>query len=145
VADAIRASMSVPGAFDPWRVNGNLLIDGAVVNPLPTDVLRAAGVGIVIASNVAGQTVTIDVDERVPGLGQIMGRMLNATERQVIRNLVPLADIVIRPIVNTSNTFDFSNIEGAVEAGEVAARERLDEVKALLRAASDKHLYGIDR
>lgn len=145
VADAIRASLSVPGAFDPWRVNGHLLIDGAVVNPLPTDVLRDAGVGVVLASNVAGQEVKIDVSKSVPGLGQIMGRMLNATERQVIRNLVPLADIVIRPVVNASSTFDFSDIEGVSEAGAAAARARLDEIKALLRAASDQHLYGVDR
>lgn len=145
IADAIRASLSVPGAFDPWRVNGHLLIDGAVVNPLPTDVLRNAGVGIVIASNVAGQQVTIDVDERAPGLMQIMGRMLNATEQQVVRSLVPLADVVIRPVVTASSTFDFSNIEGAVEAGDRAAESRLDEIRALLRAASDLKLRGVDR
>lgn len=74
-----------------------------------------------------------------------MGRMLNATERQVIRSLVPLADVVIRPVVTTSNTFDFSNIEAAVQAGEDAARKRLDEIRALLRAASDHDLYGVDR
>lgn len=144
VADAIRASLSVPGAFDPWRVNGHLLIDGAVVNPLPTNVLRDAGVGVVIASNVAGQQVTIDVDEKAPGLMQIMGRMLNATERQVIRSLLPLADVVIRPRLSASSTFDFSDIEGAVDAGATAANARLDEIRALLRAASDLNLHGVD-
>lgn len=144
VADAIRASLSVPGAFDPWRVGDRLLIDGAVVNPLPADVLRDAGVGVVIASNVAGQQVTIDVEDKAPGLIQIMGRMLNATERQVIRNLLPLADVVIRPRLSASSTFDFSDIEGAVEAGAKAANERLDEIRVLLRAASDLKLDGVD-
>ena len=135
----------MPGAFDPWRVNGNLLIDGAVVNPLPTDVLRDAGVGVVIASNVAGQQVTIDVDGKQPGLMQIMGRMLNATERQLLSNLVPLADVVIRPRLTAASTFDFSNIEAAVEAGAVAAQARLGEIKTLLQAASDLKLHGVDQ
>ncbi|MEY2425717.1 MAG: hypothetical protein QOI61_1289, partial [Actinomycetota bacterium] len=64
VADAMRATLSIPGAFDPWRVGERLVMDGAIANPLPTDVLRAAGVGIVIASNVAGQASQIEVNGR---------------------------------------------------------------------------------
>jgi NTE family protein len=136
VADAIRASMSIPGAFDPWRVDGRALIDGAVANPLPTDVLRAAGVGIVIASNVAGQASELDVAARLPGLGQIMSRVLNTMERERIRSLLPLADVVIRPRVTAANTFDFANNESVIEAGAQAAVERVEDIRSLLAAAS---------
>ncbi|MEY2418700.1 MAG: hypothetical protein QOG90_1380, partial [Actinomycetota bacterium] len=124
------------GAFDPWRVGDKVLIDGAVANPLPTDVLREAGVGIVIASNVAGQATELEVEGRLPGLGQIMTRVLNTMERERIRGLLPLADVVIRPRVKASNTFDFGNNEGVIEAGAKAAAARVDDIRSLLAAAS---------
>lgn len=132
VADAIRASLSVPGAFDPWRFEGRLLIDGAIANPLPTDVLRAAGVGIVLACNVAGQSSTVDVQDRLPGLGQLVSRIINAWERERIGALLPLADVVIRPRVSAASTFDFSGVDPIIDAGVAAAQERLPDVLALL-------------
>jgi predicted acylesterase/phospholipase RssA/CRP-like cAMP-binding protein len=136
VADAVRASLSIPGAFDPWRIDGKVLMDGGIANPLPTDVLRDAGVGIVLASNVAGQATAIDVTGRLPGLGAITNRMLNTMERERIRSLLPLADVVIRPRVSAAKSFDFSNVGGLVEAGAAAGEERIGDVRALLAAAS---------
>ncbi|HUR77760.1 MAG TPA: cyclic nucleotide-binding and patatin-like phospholipase domain-containing protein [Acidimicrobiales bacterium] len=143
VADALRASMSVPGALDPWRVGDKVLIDGAVANPLPTDVLRNAGVGIVIASNVAGQATELEVNGRLPGLGQIVSRVLNTMERERIRVLLPLADVVIRPRVSAANTFDFSNSEAVISAGADAADERLADIRSLLAAASGHNIAGV--
>ncbi len=135
LSDAMRASMSVPGAFDPWRIGARALIDGAIVNPLPAQLLRDAGVGVIIASNVAGQATELIVGKKLPGFMQIMGRMLNTMEREVIRNQLPLADLVIRPIVTASNTFDFSASDKMIEAGVEAARARLADIAAVLHAA----------
>ena len=52
VVDAIRASISIPGIFRPVFHNGQYLIDGGVVDPLPVRVLAAAGVKKIIAVNV---------------------------------------------------------------------------------------------
>jgi NTE family protein len=49
---AMRASMSVPGVFDPVRVGKHLLVDGGIVRNLPVDVVRGMGAEIVIAVNV---------------------------------------------------------------------------------------------
>ena len=46
---AIRASIAVPGIFTPARRNGNLLVDGGLVNPVPVSVCRALGAERVIA------------------------------------------------------------------------------------------------
>ncbi|HET7833242.1 MAG TPA: patatin-like phospholipase family protein [Gallionella sp.] len=47
--EAVRASISVPGIFTPVRINGRILIDGGLVNPVPVSVARAMGADLVIA------------------------------------------------------------------------------------------------
>jgi NTE family protein len=51
LADAIRASYALPGIFEPVKINGRWLIDGALVNPVPVTLCRALGAEIVIAVN----------------------------------------------------------------------------------------------
>ena len=52
VVDAIRASISIPGVFRPFRYKGNYLIDGGILDPLPIRVLSEMGVKKIIAVNV---------------------------------------------------------------------------------------------
>jgi len=47
--DAVRASMALPGLFTPAQLEGRLLVDGALVNPVPVSLCRAMGADIVIA------------------------------------------------------------------------------------------------
>lgn len=49
--DALRASYALPGVFDPVRVGGRWLVDGALVNPVPVTVARALGADLVICVN----------------------------------------------------------------------------------------------
>jgi len=49
IIEAVRASISVPGIFTPVRKNGNILVDGGLVNPVPVSTARAMGADFVIA------------------------------------------------------------------------------------------------
>jgi len=51
MVDAVRASISIPGIFNPFEKAGRFYIDGGVVNPVPVDVARDLGADIVIAVN----------------------------------------------------------------------------------------------
>jgi NTE family protein len=53
LVEAMRASYALPGVFEPVRVAGRWLFDGAIVNPVPVSVARALGADRVIALNVA--------------------------------------------------------------------------------------------
>jgi NTE family protein len=53
LVDAIRASYALPGVFEPVRINGRWLFDGAIVNPVPVSVARALGADRVIALNIS--------------------------------------------------------------------------------------------
>ncbi|MDY0331510.1 MAG: patatin-like phospholipase family protein [Thiomonas sp.] len=49
VIEAVRASIAVPGVFTPVRVDGRVLVDGGLSNPVPVSVARAMGADRVIA------------------------------------------------------------------------------------------------
>ncbi|WP_427451083.1 patatin-like phospholipase family protein [Litorimonas sp. WD9-15] len=70
VVPAIRASYALPGAFEPVKVDGRFMIDGALVNPVPVSACRALGAHMVIAISLNGDAFgpmgsshEIDMDE----------------------------------------------------------------------------------
>jgi NTE family protein len=54
LVDAMRASYALPGVFDPVKLGGRWLVDGALVNPIPVTAARALGADIVICVNLNG-------------------------------------------------------------------------------------------
>jgi NTE family protein len=64
IAQAVRASISIPGVFQPYELGGRVLVDGGVVNPVPFELLEG----------LADYIVAIDVGgESVPGESKIPG------------------------------------------------------------------------
>ncbi len=80
IAQAVRASISIPGVFQPYEIGGRVLVDGGVVNPVPFDLLGDLA-DFVVAIDVSGE---MESDEsKVPGpvetlLGSftIMGKVI---------------------------------------------------------------------
>lgn len=57
VADAVRASMALPGLFAPKYLHGRWLVDGGLVNPVPVSLCRALGADIVVAVDLGADRV----------------------------------------------------------------------------------------
>ena len=57
LVEAIRASYALPGVFEPIRIEGRWMFDGAIVNPVPVSVARALGAERVIAFNISSDGV----------------------------------------------------------------------------------------
>jgi len=57
LAEAIRASFSMPGVFPPMQIGGRWLVDGALVNPVPVSVCIALGARMVIGVNANGEGI----------------------------------------------------------------------------------------
>lgn len=58
VIDAVRASIAIPGLFTPAALDGRLLVDGGVVNPVPVSLCRAMGADVVIAVDLNWQLLS---------------------------------------------------------------------------------------
>jgi NTE family protein len=130
LADAVRASLSIPGAFDPWRHQGRLLIDGGVTNPLPAAPLRQAGYERIIASNVAGKDADPQAEPgaRLPNILTVMLRTINLMEAEVIKAHLPLADVVVRPHVKANGSFDFTQVDAFLDEGRAAVERQESEL-----------------
>jgi NTE family protein len=123
---AVRASSSIPGVFEPVEINGRHFVDGGVVSPVPVDAARQLGADIVIAVDISARPDGSNPDSMVGIVGQsitIMGRKL--AEQELAR-----ADIVIRPKVGQIGPTDFDQKNVAILEGERAALAAIPAIKA---------------
>ena len=119
---AMRASMSIPGAFAPTQVDGRLLGDGGLVRNLPVEVAREMGADIVIAVNVGTPLLPRDSLASALGVAQQMINIL--TEQNVEISLAKLkpTDILISPDLANVSFIDFQRGEELIAIGERAGR-----------------------
>jgi NTE family protein len=120
LGDAIRASMSIPGAFSPVEIDGRLLVDGGIVRNLPVDVARAMGADVVIAVDVT-PTGDTELDSALSVYSRALAIM---TERNVEQQLETLSgdDVVITPDLGDVRSSDFTRNRELITKGEEAAR-----------------------
>lgn len=76
VANALRASASMPGIFPPAVVDRRLAVDGSVINNLPVDVMQRKPVGRVIAVDLSSQKNYEVPYRNVPPAWKILRGML---------------------------------------------------------------------
>ncbi|MCE2911344.1 MAG: patatin-like phospholipase family protein [Rubrivivax sp.] len=119
---AMRASMSVPGAFAPITVDGRVLGDGGLVRNLPVDLARELGAEVVIAVNLGTPLGGPEVLSSAFGMAQQMIGIL--TEQNVQRSLRELAahDVLVTPALGNADFLAFDRARPNIEAGAAAAR-----------------------
>jgi NTE family protein len=141
VADAVRASISIPGVADPWYYQGRFLVDGAVVNPMPASVLHRHGAKFIIGSSVVRTADDPSHPEfaRMPHFLQIISRITSSMETERIKAQFPLVDVLIHPLVFADHSLDFSQSGTLVSLGEEAASQELAECERQLIEARVLH------
>ncbi|MDO5504882.1 MAG: patatin-like phospholipase family protein [Pseudoxanthomonas suwonensis] len=126
---AVRASSSVPGVFEPTRIGGISYVDGGVVSPVPVDAARQLGADIVIA---------VDISTRPDGTPQhlagIVNQSISIMGQQLGRQELARAEVVIRPQVNDIGPADFTQRHAAIVQGERAALAALPQIRRAIQA-----------
>lgn len=137
VQDAVRASLAIPMIFPPWEIDGRLLIDGGVSDPLPIDVAIQEGADIIIAMGFTLSYRTrfrsmTAVQEQLNSI--YMNNILNST--YAFYNLAHHAEIfpILPEFDEPLSMFDVDKIPVIIEKGEEATREHLPHIKRLLTA-----------
>jgi NTE family protein len=128
VGQAVRASCSIPGVFEPVKIGKFYYVDGGVVSPVPVDAARQLGADFVIAVDISTR-ITGKTPESLLGVVNqsitIMGQKLG--EQEIAR-----ADVVIRPKVNDIGPADFEQRARAIVEGEKAALAALPQIRLKL-------------
>lgn len=128
---AMRASMSIPGAFAPTEVDGRLLADGGLVRNLPVEVAREMGADVIIAVNVGTPLLPRAALGDAFGVAQQMINVL--TEQNVGISLAALRpqDVLISPDLKGVSFIDFEKGKELVARGEAAGRDAASRLAAL--------------
>lgn len=162
---ALRASYALPGVFDPVKIAGRWLMDGALVNPVPVTVARALGADLVICVNLnaeiklrggtviqglpSDEVVEEVVEERrsffggrrktedTPGMAAVMIEAFNITQDRISRSRLAgdPPDLMISPKLQPIGLFEFHRAAESIELGAESTRRKLPELLEVLEEA----------
>jgi len=125
-ANAVLASTAMPVVFPPVMVDGHALVDGALVEPVPSRTARELGADFVIAVDVAYRPYEEPARGLVQSAFQAMHVLVNSLASEQARH----ADFVLR--LDLHQTFMECAPVSMVYAGRLAVRERWSELSAAL-------------
>src|SRR6267378_2542430 len=134
LAVALRATMSIPGAFSPVHQGQAVFVDGGLLDNLPTDVVRQMGAEIVIAVHLERAPVEA---KDIQSVFSVLDHSVNAVlDENELRSLEQ-ADAVVSVPLTEYRTTDYAKSEQIMKRGYEAAnsRARLLEAFALDDAA----------
>jgi NTE family protein len=129
LAEAVRASCSVPGVFTPYHRNGRLLVDGVVVNNLPVSVAQNLGADYVIAVDLLPLIGDAQAEPRNVVELSMTALFMLARATQIEQDL---ADLLIAPAIKHINLADLNASEALLAAGRRATEAVLPQIQAAL-------------
>lgn len=133
---AMRSSMSLPGIFAPMRDGDRLYVDGALVDNLPTDLVREMGPDVVIAIHLQVAPATAD---EIQSLFSVLGQSITVGTANTELRGMEAADIVVKVDVRKFTSLEFRKAEALIQKGMEAAEEKS---KILLPYALDQAAWN---
>ncbi len=147
---AVRASSSLPGVFVPVLRDGNVFVDGAIVNNLPGDIMRKRSCQKVIVVDVGSEvTFAFQIAEfpspwqflwnqvlpfrrrlDVPNIAAVLMRTTEVSSNQKTTEVKRDADLCLRPPIDEYGVLEFESIDRIVEAGYRYTRDKLEQIRA---------------
>lgn len=141
---ALRASVSIPGILPPMIEQGQVLVDGAVMNNLPTDIMQSFGRGPVIGVDV-GQVealvcnipdyshyprwrALLRLRTGAPGIGSLLVRSATVSSEVYARACRDQADLLFTPPVEQIELRAWKTLDYCIECGYRHAMEVLERL-----------------
>lgn len=127
VAQAVRASISIPGIFDPVVRDCAVLVDGGLSSPVAVREARQLGAEVVVAVDIntlspedklVPEGLTPQMPTLFATLLQTMRVIENETCRQTLKQDAP--EVLIRPAAGHLQTLEFHAGKALIAAGERA-------------------------
>ena len=126
---AVRASSSIPGVFQPVKIDGREYVDGGLASPIPVRAARGMGADIVIAVDISGKPKNAKLNDTI----DIFLQAFNIMGQTIGRYELAEADVVIRPQTGTIGATEFDQKHLAIMEGEKAALAALPLIRSRLQ------------
>ena len=142
LAQAMRATMSLPLIFPPVERDGRILVDGGTMNNVPADVVRAMGADRVIAVNVG------DLDDREGinySMSGLAGATLDAMMRASTKSSITSADVILDVPLADYGSLDWRRSADLIREGYDAAEAMRDRLLPLAVTEADYEQWTQDR
>ncbi len=132
VVDAVRASFTMPVIMTAFKYKGRYLVDGALVNPVPVNVIKNMGANLVIAVNVSSDGLTRTESDKSPSIFRVAMHALHISTSQALRPSLSGAEVIIEPNLARLGHFEFSRLDEYINIGIRATEEAIPEIRSWL-------------
>lgn len=136
VAKAIRASSSIPLIFKPVKSGSNLLVDGGLSMPVPTEIVRGMGADIVISVNLDADYFS-DTEDSNFGFYRVANSSIKLLRHHLASSNIRDADIIINPKIGKVGWNKFIDSKNVILEGEEAMQLSISKLKKLIRQRSN--------
>lgn len=135
--DAVRASIALPGLFTPFMLDDRLLVDGALVNPVPVSLCRAMGADVVIGVDLGGGRMARRAGvarDRSLNMIEVVAESINIMQVRITRSRLAgePADVLVTPLLEDIGTMEYHRAAESIAEGRAAAEVALPQIKRLL-------------
>ena len=142
LANALRASISIPTIFAPVEWGDGLLVDGGVINNLPVDIVKDMGADVVLAVDVAA---TSQNKSRLNNIYDIIDQTISVHGYEKKMHNIKQADYYIRPEVSKINftNYEVKTIRYLFEKGEEAVTTNwnvFEKLKEITSSSEQKNM-----
>jgi NTE family protein len=134
LADALRASVAIPGVMPPVYRGDDVLVDGAAINNLPVDIMQTHAPGLVIGCDVGADRFALrQHGKRRINIFQILmhSGMVNSVSSAAAQR--ELADVLLKPPLANVDLLNWRAFDRAIQAGYDYARVALEALPAIPR------------
>jgi NTE family protein len=122
LVDAMRASMSVPGAIAPYQIGDHIYLDGGLTRNLPVDVARKMGADVVIVVNIGTPLLKKQDIQSLVGVSLQMVNILTEQNVRASIDSLKTTDFLISPPLDTVGASDFRLVGDAINIGAATTR-----------------------
>jgi len=132
LARAVRASMSIPVFFPPVSWDGRKLVDGLVVDNLPTDVAKMFGAAVTVAIDIGSPE--LGVEDYATSLG-VASQVSNLLSGHRSKEFKADPDVYIHPDLGRHPATEYSQFDELIKKGYEATRDSVPLIREKLAAA----------
>lgn len=129
VSEAVRASCSIPGIFTPLIKGDQVIVDGGVLNVLPTDVVKNLGAEYIISVKLKPSLSSAKPPQNII---QVIINSSMLAWGQLADN-APQGDVTITPDLSGLNPHDFKQADELYQRGRDAALQTIEQIKKDLK------------